>query len=282
MKVGMNLLLWTDQFDAATLEPICVRVKEMGFDGVELPLFAVDIAEAERTGRLLDEIGLGRTAVTVRSPDDDPMSADETVRRRGIDTMKGLLDCCEVAGVEVLVGPVYAALGQFSGKAPTDDEWSRAVDSMREIATYAQQKGVAISVEPLNRFEIYLLNTVRDATRFVEAVDVPGCGVLYDSFHANIEEKNVAEAIAAGRTSINHVHISENDRSTPGAGAVDWDATFAGLEDIGYDGWLTIEAFGQALPALIPATKIWRRMYETEEQLARDGLAFIRRRWGVA
>ncbi len=138
------------------------------------------------------------------------------------------------------------------------------------------------SVEPLNRFEIYLLNTVRDAARFVDAVGVPGCGVLYDSFHANIEEKSVAEAIAAGRSTINHVHISENDRSTPGAGAVDWDKTLAGLKELGYDGWLTIEAFGQALPALIPATKIWRRMYATEEQLARDGLAFIRRRWEAA
>ncbi len=282
MKVGMNLLLWTDQFDANTLAPICRSVKEMGFDGVELPLFAADVAEAERTGRLLDEIGLGRTAVTVRSPQDDPMSADEAVRRRGIDTMKGLLDCCEVAGVEVLVGPVYAALGQFSGKAPTADEWARAVESMHEIAEYARRKGVAISVEPLNRFEIYLLNTVQDAARFVTEVGVPGCGVLYDSFHANIEEKRVSEALAAGRTTINHVHISENDRSTPGAGAVDWEATFAGLKEIGYDGWLTIEAFGQALPALIPATKIWRRMYETEDQLARDGLAFIHRKWGGA
>ena len=282
MRVGMNLLLWTDQFDAKTLEPICRSLAELGFDGVELPLFGVDRAEAERTGRLLDEIGLGRTAVTVRSPEDDPMSPDQAVRQRGIDTMKGLLDCCEVAGVEALVGPVYAALGQFSGKAPSADEWSRAVDSMREIAEYALQKRVAISVEPLNRFEIYLLNTIRDASRFVEEVDVPGCGVLYDSFHANIEEKSITEAIAAGRTTINHVHISENDRSTPGTGSVDWDTTFASLKEIGYDGWLTIEAFGQALPALIPATKIWRRMYETEEQLARDGLAFIRRRWEAA
>lgn len=282
MRVGMNVLLWTDQFDAKTLEPICRSLADLGFDGVELPLFGVDRAEAERTGRLLDEIGLGRTAVTVRSPEDDPMSPDQAVRQRGIDTMKGLLDCCEVAGVEALVGPVYAALGQFSGKAPSPDEWSRAVDSMREIAEYARQKGVAISVEPLNRFEIYLLNTIRDASRFVEEVGLPGCGVLYDSFHANIEEKSITEAITAGRTTINHVHISENDRSTPGTGSVDWDTTFASLKEIGYDGWLTIEAFGQALPALIPATKIWRRMYETEEQLARDGLAFIRRRWEAA
>lgn len=279
MKVGMNLLLWTDQADPETIKPMCHSLKEMGYDGVELPFFAIDMATAEQTGRLLDDLGLGRTAVTVRGPQDDPMSADDAIRKNGIDTMKSVIDCCEAAGVECLVGPFYAALGQFSGEGPTADEWKRSVDSMREVAEYANGKGVGLSFEPLNRFEIYLLNCVEDAARFVNAVGVPNCGLLYDSFHANIEEKNITDAIAVGKGAINHIHISENDRSTPGTGGVDWPATFQGIKGIGYDGWLTIEAFGQALPALIPATKIWRRMYESEEQLARDGLAFVRRMW---
>jgi D-psicose/D-tagatose/L-ribulose 3-epimerase len=281
MKIGMNLLLWTDQADAETVKPLANAIKEWGFDGVELPFFAIEPDAAAKTGKVLDDLGLGRTAVTVRGPDDDPMSADASVRKAGIDAMKAVIDSCEAAGVETLVGPFHSALGQFSGAGPTMDEWERAVESAREVVDYANAKGVAISFEPLNRFEIYLLNTVADAARFVADVGLPNCGLLYDSFHANIEEKSPLEAIRAGKGAINHVHISENDRSTPGSGGVNWRENFEGLKEIGYDGWLTIEAFGQALPALIPATKIWRRMYESEEQLARDGLAFIRREWAV-
>lgn len=282
MKIGMNLLLWTDQADAETVKPLAAAIKEWGFDGVELPFFAIEPDEAAKTGKVLDGLGLGRTAVTVRGPEDDPMSVDDAVRKAGVAAMKAVIDSCEAAGVETLVGPFHSALGQFSGAGPTADEWKRAVDSAREVATYANEKGVAISYEPLNRFEIYLLNTVADATRFVQEVGVANCGILYDSFHANIEEKDIAGAIRAGKDAINHVHISENDRSTPGTGGVNWDANFSGLKEIGYDGWVTIEAFGQALPALIPATKIWRRMYESEEQLAREGLAFVRKSWSIS
>ena len=281
MKIGMNLLLWTDQADAETVKPLAETIKEMGFDGVELPFFAIDPDAAAQSGKVLNDLGLGRTAVTVRGPEDDPMSADEAVRKNGIAAMKSVLDCCEAAGVETLVGPFHSALGQFSGAGPTEDEWKRAVESGREVVEYANTKGVAISFEPLNRFEIYLLNTVADAARFVADIGLPNCGLLYDSFHANIEEKNIKDAILSGKGAINHVHISENDRSTPGSGGVNWPANFDGLKSIGYDGWVTIEAFGQALPALIPATKIWRRMYESEEQLARDGLSFVQRMWSA-
>ena len=137
------------------------------------------------------------------------------------------------------------------------------------MAEYADRVGVTLGIECLNRFETYLLNTHADAVRFVRDVSHPRCRVMYDTFHANVEEKDVAEAIRSCGDLLVHVHISENDRSTPGAGSVRWDATFDALREIGYDGWLVVEAFGLALPEIAAATKIWRRMFQSEEQLAR-------------
>ena len=135
---------------------------------------------------------------------------------------------------------------------------------------------MTIALEYLNRFEMYLTNTAADLAALVREVDHPRVRMMYDTYHAHIEEKDVREALQACKDVLVHVHLSENDRSTPGAGQVDWETTFAALREIGYDGWVSIEAFGDSLPELAGATKIWRRMFESEEQLARDGAAFIR------
>jgi D-psicose/D-tagatose/L-ribulose 3-epimerase len=192
---------------------------------------------------------------------------------------KRTLDCCQAAGVTILVGPYHSALGVFSGQGPTADEWKWGVDSMRQMAEYAAVCGVTLGLEYLNRFECYLLNSAADTVRFVEDVNHPNCRMMYDTFHANIEEKSAEQAIRACARHTLHVHISENDRSAPGTGNIAWAETFDALKATGYDGWLMVEAFGLALPLLAAATKIWRRMYETEDQLARDALAFMKREW---
>jgi D-psicose/D-tagatose/L-ribulose 3-epimerase len=275
MKYGMNLLLWTGDMHDGML-PILESLKSMGFDGVELPLFKLDVAAWSKWGKRLDDLGLERTAVTVRGEQDNPISPDATIRAAGVQNNKRTLDCCQAVGASTLVGPYHSALGLFSGKGPTDDEWKWGVESMRQVAEYAGQVGVMLAVEYLNRFETYLLTCAADTARFVKEVNQPHCRMMYDTFHANIEEKSPAEAIRLSAPHMIHVHISENDRSTPGAGGVNWQANFDALHEVGYDGWLMIEAFGLALPELAAATKIWRRMYGSEEQLARDGLAFMK------
>lgn len=175
-----------------------------------------------------------------------------------------------------MVGPFHSALGEFSGAGPTEDEWKWGVESMQAVAEHAGQVDVMLAIESLNRFETYLLNTISDAVKFARDVNHSHCRIMYDSFHANIEEKSIAEAIRTGDNAICHVHISENDRSTPGSGNIDWKANFETLGEIGYDGWMVVEAFGLALPELAAATKIWRRMYDTEEKLAWDALEFMK------
>lgn len=281
MKFGMNLLLWAGELHD-DLIPVLESLKKMGYDGVEIPLFNYDLDYAEWASRL-DDLGLQRTAVTVRNLGDNPISGDDTVRQAGIDNNKRTLDCCAALGATHLVGPFHSALGEFSGAGPTADEWKWGVDSMRAVAEHAGQVNVTLGLECLNRFEIYLLNTHADSARFAREVNHPNCKVMYDTFHCNIEEKNITQAIHDCADMLCHVHISENDRSTPGSGNVRWDENFDALKAVNYDGWMMIEAFGLALPELAAATKIWRRMYSSEEQLAKDGLAFMQaevaKRW---
>ena len=278
----MNLLLWNGEINDDLL-PVLESLKAMGYDGVEIPLFNYDL-DYEAWGKKLDDLGLERTAVTVRTEEDNPISPDASVRAKGVEGTKKALDCCAAVGATHLVGPYHSALGLFSGAGPTDDEWKWGVESMRAVAEHAGSVDVTLGVEALNRFECYLLNTHGDAARFAKDVDHPNCRIMYDTFHCNIEEKDVAGAIRGAADMICHVHISENDRSTPGTGNVRWAENFDTLKEVGYDGWMMIEAFGLALPELVAATKIWRRMYESEEQLSRDGLAFMKaeyeKRWG--
>ena len=150
-------------------------------------------------------------------------------------------------------------------------------------AEHAEKCDVKLGVEYLNRFECYFLNTAADGARFCRDVNHPYCMMMYDTFHSHIEEKSTSQAISALKDCLVHVHISENDRSTPGQGNVHWDKNFDTLKEIGYDNILVIEAFGLALEKLVPATKIWRRMYQSERQLAVDGLKFMKaevaKRW---
>ena len=275
MKYGMNLLLWTGELNDG-LMPVLQQLKKIGYDGVEIPIFGGEPETFTPWGKRLDDLGFERTAVTIRTDENNPISPDAKIRAAGVEATKKTLDCCHEAGVQTLCGPYHSAIGLFSGAGPTKDEWKWGVDSMRQVAEHAKQAGVMLACEYLNRFETYLLTSAADIARFVKQVDHPNCLTMYDTFHANIEEKGIADAIRTAAPHTVHVHISENDRSTPGQGHVSWDETFDTLKEVGYDGWMVVEAFGLALPEISAATKIWRRMYQSEEQLATDALKFMK------
>ena len=277
MKVGMNLFLWTLELDESML-PVLESLADMGYDGVEVPIFDLSI-DYGMWGARLDDLGLARTAVAVRGEADNPASTDKTIHAAAVAATNETLNCAAALGATALVGPLHSALGVFSGAPPTAAEWSASVDAIQQSSAHAGTLGLDIGIEALNRFECYLLNSQADAARYVRDVAAGNCKVLYDTFHANIEEKDEAAAIRECADQLGYVHISENDRSTPGAGNVAWDDTFATFAEVGYDGWFIIEAFGQAMPDFAAATKIWRPMFESEEQLARDGLAFIKHKY---
>jgi D-psicose/D-tagatose/L-ribulose 3-epimerase len=152
----------------------------------------------------------------------------------------------------------------------------------RQAAELAAAAGLVLAIEPLNRFECYFLNTMADTRAHVQRVGQPNFGALYDTFHANIEEQDPLGAIAACADVIRHVHVSENDRGTPGKGHIDFGASFRALRAAGYDGWLTVEAFGTALPALAAATKVWRSFFPTTEEVYEIGIKTVRDAWAAA
>lgn len=281
MKYGMNLLLWTAAVDESHF-PLLEQIKSWGFDGVELPVFDMNLEMFQKIGRKLGELGLGATAVTVCTKEENPIAPEKAVREAGLARLKKAIDMVAAAGGTHLLGPIHSALGEFSGQGRTEDEWKRCQEILAKAADHAQQQRVTLVVEYLNRFECYFLNCAEDTARFCREVNHPALKMMYDTFHANIEEKCPKSAIKACADQLVHVHISENDRSTPGTGGINWDANFAGLKEVGYDGWLMIEAFGLALPDLAAATRIWRRMFPSEEYVAREGLKFMKSRMAGA
>lgn len=277
MKIGMNLLLWTGGVTEEHF-PVMAKIRAAGFDGVELPVFGGTAADYKPVRAELDRLGLKCTTVTILTKDTNAISPDPAVRAKALDWLKTVIEINHTLGSETVVGPYHSAIGEFSGSGPTADEKKRSADVLRAAAECAKQANLMMAVEYLNRFETYLLTTAAQAVELVKLVDHPNLRTMYDTFHAHIEEKSQASAVRTLAPVLAHVHISENDRGTPGTGQVDWDEAFGTLTEVGYDGWLTIEAFGRALPDLAAATKVWRDLFPSADEVFTKGIQFIRDR----
>jgi len=276
VKLGMNLLLWGVEITPEHL-PIFEMLKEQGFDGVEIPLVDAKVQQLPMLASACDELGLERTASMFMPPESNPISPDARVREAALSHLKQRIDDAHSIDAKMLIGGIYQAHKYFTGAAPTDIEWQWSRDFLRAGGQYASQAGVHLGLEFLNRFEAHLINSSADAKRMVKDVGLNNVGVLYDTHHANIEDPAPSEAIADLSGVLNHVHLSESHRGTLGSGQVDFAANFAALREIDYKGWLVIEAFGMGNPDIIPAANIWRNAFESEEQLCRDGIEFIKK-----
>jgi D-psicose/D-tagatose/L-ribulose 3-epimerase len=278
MKFGINLLLWTPHVTREHL-PILKALKKAGYDGVEIPIFEGTPEHYAWLGDELDKIGLGRTSVSVLGAGHNPLASSKTEQKAALARAKWAIDCNAALGSQVLAGPMHSELGFFSGNPATQVERGRAVSFHRRAGDYAARKNVRFALEALNRFESYLVTTMEQLADYLDDVDHPAIKGMYDTFHANIEEKDPVAAIKAIKRHMIHVHISENDRGTPGRGHVPLAETYAGLKAAKYDGWMTIEAFGRAMPALAAATRVWRDFFPNREQVYKEGLKNMKQGW---
>jgi len=216
MKLGMNMLLWSTDVSGSEYDAVFGMVKDAGYDGVEIPIFDREVEKYAELGHRLGELGLERLAVSARGLDDNPIAAEAQVRAEAVAATKANLDSAAALGAPLICGPLGAPLGVFSGAPPTAEERARAVAYLREVAPYAEERGVTIALEYLNRFEMYLTNTAADLAALVREVDHPRIRMMYDTFHAHIEEKDPRAALQECSDVLVHIHVSENDRSTPG------------------------------------------------------------------
>lgn len=282
MKTGFNLLLWTTHVTEEHF-PTLKALKDAGYDEVEIPIFEGSPDHYARLGAELDRLGLGRTAVSViGSAEANPLSSDRAAQQGALDYTRWAVDCTAALGAGILAGPMHSQLGFFSGEGPTAAERQRAIAFHRASGDHAASRNVRFALEALNRFECYFLNTMAQLADYLDEVNHPAVKAMYDTFHANIEERDPIQAIETIKPHMIHVHISENDRGTPGKGHVPWAATYKALRASGYDASLTIEAFGRALPALAAATRVWRDFFPSRESVYLEGLAQIRAGWAAA
>jgi D-psicose/D-tagatose/L-ribulose 3-epimerase len=276
--IGANTWIWVSPPTDERLAALAPRVKAWGFDQIEIPVETPGDWDPARTADLLTNLGLGASVVVAMGPDRDFVSPDPAVVSATQDYLRYCIDAVATLGGDVVAGPIYAPVGRTG--LLEDDERARSiarlVTNLRPVVDYAGERGVRLGIEPLNRFETSLINTARQALDVVAQIDSPACGIMLDTFHMNIEEKHPAEAIRAVGRHLVHFHTCGSDRGTPGTDHIAWDAIAAALSEIGYDGALVIESFTSENEVIATAASIWRPLASSQDEIAIEGLAFLR------
>ncbi len=272
-KIGFNLLVWSAVVSDEMM-PIVERLKSIGYDGIETSMGSQDPVAYRQLGDHARQLGLEVNCCLALGAEENPVSESQSVRDKALDRIKWAIDRGTDMGSKVICGPFHSAFATFSQRPPDEDEYKHSAEILNRAGEYAAEAEITLALEAINRFECYLCNTVDQLLHLVSMVDHSSVTAMYDTHHANIEEKNLTEAIGNISPFLSHVHISENDRGTPGDGHIPWDDTFASLAVANYKGWLTIEAFTRSDPDFANAINVWRE-YSEPWAMAKNGLDFI-------
>jgi D-psicose/D-tagatose/L-ribulose 3-epimerase len=278
MRFGASTFIWASPFGNDRLD-LFEHVAQLGFDVLEICVEDPALLDAQRVTEAAGAAGMGVNVCGAFGPTRDVSGDDAGVREQGLQYLRTCIDIAAAVGSELVSGPMYSATGKT--RLLSDDLRRRqrgfAVGGIREAADYAAERGVRLAIEPLNRFESDLVNTVRQGVELCEAVARANVGLLLDTFHMNIEEKSIGDALRFGGDRIFELHACENDRGTPGTGHVEWDEVFDAIVDIGFDGLVAIESFTPEIEEIARAVSMWRPVAADGDELARDGLKFLRR-----
>jgi D-psicose/D-tagatose/L-ribulose 3-epimerase len=275
MKFGLNLLLWTGAFSNETLDLID-KVADTGFDGAEITFIDIDLVDVEKTAERLKARELECIGCAVMTGDANPIGSDPEVRKAAVKRLERCLEMTDALGGRILTGPLYAPVGYLVGRRRTEDEWGWCRDVFKEAAKKANQYGITMALEFLNRFETFFINTSADAVQMCKDVGEPCMKVHFDTFHANIEEKDIPEAVRNTGEFLGHFHASENDRGVIGSGHIPYPEIFSVLKEIGYDEWVVVESFGSSFKELAAACCIWRDLVPNPEAFATEALRYLK------
>jgi D-psicose/D-tagatose/L-ribulose 3-epimerase len=281
MKLGVNMFIWSAAFGPSNFD-LLPRIKEAGFDGIEVPLFDPAAFKAAEIRKAAEAHALDVTVCSIIPNGLNLVSDDAALRRKTQQHLRDAIARTAEVGARLMDGPLYAPVGYLPGRRRTADEWQWAIEGYQSTTDALEAHDVTLAIEPLNRFETFFLTTAADTAAMCEAVNHPRVGVAFDTFHANIEEKNIADACRRIGRHLKHVQISENDRGTPGSGHVAFGELLSALREMHYDQWLTIESFGPNLGDFSSAVCIWRDIEPRTESIAFDGLQYLRQMLGAA
>lgn len=277
--LGANTWIWVSPLTDDRLATLAPRIAGWGFDVIELPIEELGDWNPDRARAILDNLGLRATTCAVMPPTRDLVADDPSTIAATGDYLRGCIDVAARVGAGVVCGPIYSSVGRTwlldaNARRATID---RLVETLRPLADEAASAGVALAMEPLNRFETSLINTVSQALEVVDAVDSPGLGITLDTFHMNIEEKDPAMAIRRAGPRLAHFQASGSDRGAPGNDHLDWGSIAAAIADVGYTGPICIESFTSENQTIARAAAIWRPLERSQDAIATDGIAFLRR-----
>lgn len=278
IKIGVSTWLWTSPFttDSIALFP---KIKSMGFDVVEIPVEYPDLIDGLQVKHALKENGLQAVVCGAFGPTRDLTNEDPNVHKHCFDYISKCFNLCHTWEAEFFAGPMYSSVGK-ARMVPAEQrmiEWDRAVRNLRTVCEHAQENGLMIALEPLNRFESDLINTAEDVMRLVAEINHPAAKVMLDGFHMSIEEKNLEDAIASVGSKLIHVQVSENHRGIPGTGQTDWQSLKSGLQKTGYRGTVSIESFTPEIKELAGAVCIWKNLAESQDGFAKEGFTFLKK-----
>src|SRR6056297_843286 len=279
MKFGVSLWLWTSPVTNDVIASYAPKIAELGYDTVEIPLEDPKALDCDAARRVVEDNSLTLTTCAAMGGGRDLIHPEKSVRDEGMAYMKDSLDAAGNLGSKLFVGPLDSEVGRLwksEGKHRNKEE-ELLVSQLREVAEYASGKNITICLEALNRFETSFLNLTSQVKDIIDRVDHPSCKVMIDLFHAGIEEKDLGDAIRTAGSDLHHFQVAENDRGTPGTGQFDWEGIASALNDVGYDGHVIIETFTPDNELLAKAAAIWRPLADSPDQLAKDGLAFMKK-----
>jgi D-psicose/D-tagatose/L-ribulose 3-epimerase len=274
MKLGVSAFAWTAKFDRTHLRLVPL-IKEMGFSGFEIAMFDPADLAVDDIRRAFETSDLECTVCAILPPGINPISPDAAVRKISVQHLVRCIETTSALGAKLLGGPLYAPIGYLPEHRPTKDEWSWGVDAFQSVCDVLDSCNVTISIEPVNRSETFFVRTAREASSLCDAIGHPRFGVTIDTFHANIEERDIPEALTSIGSLLKHIHASENDRGLLGKGHIDFPGIVAALKKIGYNGYLMIEGFGYSPQETNAPGALWADTSVSPEEIASTGARFL-------
>lgn len=279
MQFGVSVWLWTSPVTTETIEKYSSKVAEMGFDGIEIPIEEPDAIDAKKVREILKEHNLSVTTCAAMGPGRDLINPDESVQQQTVDYLKECINISADLGSTAFVGPLYSEIGRLwkADSQQRAQEKKLLVTHLKALSNYAEQNNITICIEALNRFETSFLNLTSQVVEIIDQVNSPYCKILIDLFHAGIEEKSLGDAIRLAGDRLGHLQVAENDRGTPGTGQFNWAEIASALNDIGYNDSVVIETFSPNNEILAKAAAIWRPLASSPDELAKEGLNFLKK-----